>query len=133
MGQDSRVVHGGGSAEMAMAHAVLERNKAVDGKESAAVEQFAKALQQMPMILADNAGYDSQELLGKLKAAHAQGQNTMGLDFTQGGVADMKAMGIMESFRSKLSQLCSAAEAAEMIVRVDDIIKNAPRQRDGGM
>jgi len=39
----------------------------------------------------------------------------------------------VESFRSRMSQLCSAAEAAEMIVRVDDIIKNAPRQREGGM
>jgi len=131
--QDSRVVHGGGSSEMAMAHAVLEHNKTVDGKDSAAVEQFAKALQQMPMILADNAGYDSQELLGKLKAAHAQGESTCGLDFVQGGIADMQPLGIMESFRSKMSQLCSAAEAAEMIIRVDDIIKNAPRQRDGGM
>merc|ERR1712050_715921 len=44
---DSRVVYGGGSTEMAMAAAVAEKNKAVEGKESAAVEQFAKALQQM--------------------------------------------------------------------------------------
>jgi len=131
--QDSRVVFGGGSTEMAMAHAVMEKSKVVDGKEHAAVEGFAKALQQMPMILADNAGYDSQDLVGKLKAAHAQGQHSMGLNFTQGSVGDMQPLGIMESFRSKLSQLCSAAEAAEMIIRVDDIIKNAPRQRDGGM
>mmetsp|Transcript_16962 Transcript_16962/g.43287 ORF Transcript_16962/g.43287 Transcript_16962/m.43287 type:complete len:536 (+) Transcript_16962:99-1706(+) len=131
--QDTRVVHGGGSTEMAMAHAVMEKMKAVEGKESAAVEQFAKALQQIPMILADNAGYDSQELVGQLKAAHARNQHTHGLEFGQGVVADMAQLGIMESFRSKMSQLCSAAEAAEMIVRVDDIIKNAPRQRDGGM
>jgi len=131
--QDTRVVHGGGATEMAMAAAVMEACKGVEGKEVAAVEQFAKALQQIPMILADNAGYDSQELLGKLKAVHSQGQHTFGLDFGQGQVADMKPLGIMESFRSKMSQLCSAGEAAEMIVRVDDIIKNAPRQRDGGM
>mmetsp|Transcript_6458 Transcript_6458/g.17791 ORF Transcript_6458/g.17791 Transcript_6458/m.17791 type:complete len:534 (+) Transcript_6458:42-1643(+) len=131
--QDTRVVHGGGSAEMAMAAGVLERTKAVDGKEHAAVEAFAKALQQLPMILADNAGYDSQDLVGKLKAVHAQGKTTMGIDFTKAVVADMHPLGIMESFRSKMSQLCSAAEAAEMIIRVDDIIKNAPRQRDGGM
>jgi len=43
----------------------------------------------------------------------------------------MKELGIMESFRSKMSQLCAAAEAAEMIIRVDDIIRNAPRQREG--
>lgn len=118
---------------MAMAHAVMEKMKTVEGKESAAVEQFAKALQQIPMILADNAGYDSQELVGQLKAAHARNQHTHGLEFGQGVVADMAQLGIMESFRSKISQLCSAGEAAEMIIRVDDIIKNAPRQRDGGM
>merc|ERR1712176_1447471 len=102
----------------------------VEGKESLAMEQFAKALQQIPAILADNGGFDSADLLGALRAAHSRGEHTKGLDFMKGGIADM---GIMESYRSKSSQLCSAAEAAEMIIRVDDIIRNAPRQRDGGM
>merc|ERR1712113_447341 len=128
---DTRVVHGGGAMEMAMANAIAEASKTVEGKEFAAVEQFSKALQQLPMILADNAGLDSQQLVGQLKVAHAKGEHTTGLEFVKGGVADMAQLGIMESFRSKMSQLCSAAEAAEMIIRVDDIIKNAPRQRDG--
>lgn len=42
---------------------------------------------------------------------------------------DMKSLGITESFKSKLQVLISAAEAAEMIIRVDDIIKSAPRER----
>merc|ERR1712113_664442 len=131
--QEARVCFGGGSMEMAMAHAIMQKMAVVEGKESAAMEGFAKALQQIPSILADNGGFDSAELVGQLKAAHARGEHAVGLDFTVGGVADMSKMGIMESFRCKMSQLCSAAEAAEMIIRVDNIIKNAPRQRDGGM
>lgn len=131
--QETRVCWGGGSMEMAMAHAVQQKMLTVEGKESAAMEGFAKALQQIPSILADNGGFDSAELVGQLRAAHARGEHATGLEFTEGGVADMSKMGIMESFRSKMSQLCSAAEAAEMIIRVDNIIKNAPRQRDGGM
>lgn len=96
-----------------------------------AMEQFGKALQQIPVTLADNAGFDSADLVGKLRAAHARGEATAGLEFTTGEVADMAKLGIMESYRSKMSQLCSAAEAAEMIIRVDDIIRNAPRQREG--
>jgi len=130
---DSRVVYGGGSTEMAMAESVLALAKVTEGKESAAIESFAKALQQIPSILADNGGFDSAEILGMLKASHARGEHKTGIEFTNGGIADMAPLGIMESFRSKMSQLCSAAEAAEMIIRVDDIIKNAPRQRDGGM
>eukprot|EP00401_Gymnodinium_catenatum_P005540 CAMPEP_0117561430 /NCGR_PEP_ID=MMETSP0784-20121206/54408_1 /TAXON_ID=39447 /ORGANISM="" /LENGTH=534 /DNA_ID=CAMNT_0005358911 /DNA_START=8 /DNA_END=1612 /DNA_ORIENTATION=+ len=129
--QETRVVHGGGSTEMAMSSAVLERMTKVEGKECLAMEQFAKALQQIPIILADNGGYDSAELVGQLRAAHARGEHSIGLDFSKGGTADMAPLGIMESFRSKMSQLCSAAEAAEMIIRVDDIIKNAPRPREG--
>merc|ERR1719253_900818 len=129
--QETRVVHGGGSAEMAMANAVQEKMATVGGKESLAMEQFAKALQQIPSILAENGGYDSAELIGQLRAAHTKKQHTHGLDFCKGAVADMAPLGILESFRSKMSQLCAAGEAAEMIIRVDDIIRNAPRQRDG--
>mmetsp|Transcript_36358 Transcript_36358/g.73295 ORF Transcript_36358/g.73295 Transcript_36358/m.73295 type:complete len:536 (+) Transcript_36358:77-1684(+) len=131
--QETRVVWGGGSTEMAMGQAVQQRMATVEGKESGAMEAFAKALQQIPSILADNGGYDSAELLGQLRAAHSRGEHTTGLDFSRGCAADMASLGIMESFRSKMSQLCSASEAAEMIIRVDDIIKNAPRQREGGM
>jgi T-complex protein 1 subunit beta len=46
-----------------------------------------------------------------------------------GGIADMRVLGIREAFKSKLQVLISAAEAAEMILRVDDIIKSAPRER----
>jgi T-complex protein 1 subunit beta len=131
--QETRVVFGGGAMEMAMAAAVLEKMATTEGKESAAMEQFAKALLQIPTVLADNGGYDSAELIGQLRAFHARGQHEYGLEFVKGTVASMAEMGIMESFRSKMSQLCSAAEAAEMIIRVDDIIKNAPRQREQGM
>ncbi len=40
-------------------------------------------------------------------------------------------MGIFESYKAKNSALMSATEATEMILRVDDIIKAAPRQRQG--
>merc|ERR1712157_73783 len=105
--QETRVVYGGGSMEMAMANAIMTKMATVEGKESAAMEGFAKALQQIPAILADNAGFDSAELVGNLRAAHTKGQHSHGLEFTQGGIADMAQLGIMESYRSKMSQLCS--------------------------
>merc|ERR1712072_875319 len=44
--QETRVVHGGGAMEMAMATAVQKKMACVEGKESIAMEQFGKALQQ---------------------------------------------------------------------------------------
>eukprot|EP00959_Pyramimonas_sp_CCMP1952_P295344 6177336-Pyramimonas_sp.AAC.1 len=60
------------------------------------MEAFGKALQQIPTILADNSGYDSAELVGQLRAAHARGQSSHGIEFTTGTVADMAPLGIME-------------------------------------
>ena len=47
-----------------------------------------------------------------------------------GEVADMITLGITESFKLKKQVLLSASEACEMILRVDDIIRCAPRQRN---
>ena len=48
-------------------------------------------------------------------------------DMENGIIGDMQELGITESFIVKQQMLLSAAEAAEMILRVDDIIKAAPR------
>lgn len=45
----------------------------------------------------------------------------------EGVIGDMSVLGVTESFQVKRQVLLSAAEAAEMILRVDDIIKAAPR------
>ena len=57
--------------------------------------------------------------------------STIGVDVMSGGAGNMKDRGIYESFKVKSAALMSATEASEMILRVDDIIKAAPRQREG--
>lgn len=89
----------------------------------------------MPTIIADNAGYDSAQLVAELRAAHVQGKSTTGLNMDIGEIGCMKELGITESFVVKRQVLLSASEAAEMILRVDNIIRCAPRRRqeDRGM
>ena len=47
----------------------------------------------------------------------------------EGKVGDMGELGITESLSVKRQVIVSASEAAEMILRVDDILKAAPRKR----
>merc|ERR1712165_133727 len=103
------------------------------GKEARAMESFANALRNMPAIIAENGGYDSAQLVSELKALHKQGNKTAGLDMYKGCVGDMVELGITESLSVKLQVLMSASEAAEMILRVDDILKAAPRKRQQDM
>jgi len=113
-----------------MANAVLKKAAETAGKEAIAMEGFARALLQLPIAIADNAGYDSAQLISELRAAHSKGKNSYGLDMVNGKIACMKELGIRESFAVKHRVLLSATEAAEMIVRVDDIIRCAPRRRE---
>uniref|UniRef100_A0A8C7PFN6 T-complex protein 1 subunit beta n=1 Tax=Oncorhynchus mykiss TaxID=8022 RepID=A0A8C7PFN6_ONCMY len=127
--KETRTVYGGGCSEMLMAKVVTDLALRTPGKEAVAMESFAKALRMLPTIIADNAGYDSADLVAQLRAAHQEGKTTMGLNMNQGTIGDMSEMGVTESFQVKRQVLLSAAEAAEMILRVDNIIKAAPRKR----
>ena len=126
---ETRTVKGGGCSEALMSQAVRELAMRTPGKEAVAMESFANALMQLPITIADNAGYDSAELASQLRAAHAEGKSTYGLNMDVGEIGCMTELGITESFQVKRQVLLSAAEAAEMIIRVDNIIKSAPRKR----
>lgn len=43
------------------------------GKKALAMEAYARALRQLPTIIADNGGFDGSELISSLRAAHAKG------------------------------------------------------------
>ena len=53
----------------------------------------------------------------------------MGLDVFKGEVRDMYKAGVIEPHRVKKQAIQSAAEAAEMILRIDDVIASTgPRE-----
>lgn len=127
--KETRIVFGGGCSEVLMANAVNILALETPGKEAMAIESFAHALRQIPTIIADNAGYDSAELVSQLRAAHSTGNHTFGLNMSEGTIGDMLQLGVTESFKVKQRVILAASEAAEMILRVDDIIKAPPRPR----
>jgi len=128
--KETRVVLGGGCSEMLMSKAVEEAARKVSGKKQLAVESFAKALREIPVILANNAGYDSSDLISRLRAAHYEGKSDHGLDMDLGTIASMERLGITESYKLKRQVVLSASEAAEMIIRVDTILRSTPRKRE---
>ncbi|KEG06843.1 putative chaperonin containing t-complex protein [Trypanosoma grayi] len=126
---ETRTVLGAGCSEFVMARAVDEKAKTTPGKKQLAMIAFANALRMLPAIIADNAGLDSNDLVTRLQAEHYQGHSTYGIDVVKGDVADVKELRITESFKVKSSVLGYAAEAAEMILRVDDVLRAVPRKR----
>ncbi|PUU80670.1 chaperonin Cpn60/TCP-1 family [Tuber borchii] len=129
---ETRTVLGGGCSEMLMSKAVENAAHNTPGKKALAIEAFARALRQLPTILADNAGFDSTELVSKLRAAIHNGMSSSGLDlyYPGGRISDMRELGVIESYKLKRAVVSSASEATEMLLRVDSIIRAKPRARD---
>jgi T-complex protein 1 subunit beta len=127
--KNHKTILGGGNSEMRMSLAVDELAKSMSGKQAIAVEAFARALRQLPTIICENGGYDAAELVTKLRSEVYNGNTSAGINMFGGKVDNMIALGVTECFRVKEQALISATEAAEMILRVDDIVRCAPRQR----
>lgn len=115
---------------MHMAHAIQQLSTQIKGKQAIAVEAFAKALRALPTAIADNGGYDSADLIATLRSEVANGNLQAGIDMYNGKIGNMQELGVTECFRAKEQALVSASEAAELILRVDDIVKCAPRKRE---
>lgn len=119
--EDRKVVAGGGAPEMAIARGLKDYADTISGREQLAVSAFAEALEIVPKTLAENAGMDSIDVLVDIRAAQEKSPY-MGLDIFQGKVANMKHAAVIEPYRVKKQAIQSAAEAAEMILRIDDMI-----------
>ncbi|BAW31365.1 MAG TPA: thermosome subunit alpha [Methanothermobacter sp.] len=119
--EDEMVVAGGGAPEVEIAKKLKDYSESISGREQLAVAAFAEALEVVPKTLAENAGLDSIDTLVDLRAAHEESPY-MGLDVFEGEVVDMKEAGVLEPHRVKKQAIQSAAEAAEMILRIDDMI-----------
>ena len=75
-----------GCSEMRMARHIDELAARTPGKQALAIEGFARALRQIPTIIADNGGYDSSQLVTELRAMHSQDQVYSGLNMITGVV-----------------------------------------------
>jgi len=60
--KETRTICGGGCTEVLMAQAVDNMVPTIAGKKALAMEAFARALRQMPTIVADNGGYDAAQV-----------------------------------------------------------------------
>jgi len=121
-----KIVAGGGSIETELAKRLRNYAGKVGGREQLAIEAFAETLETIPKTLAENAGLDPIDITVSLRSAHDKKDGlAVGVDVFKGGVKDMKKQGVVEPVRVKEQAIKSAAEAASMILRIDDVIAAA--------
>ncbi|MCX8199894.1 MAG: thermosome subunit, partial [Candidatus Micrarchaeota archaeon] len=132
--EDGMYVTGGGSTEIALAEKLRAYAREMGGREQLAVDAFARSLEIIPKTLAESAGMDAIDTLVSLRAKHNEGNKSAGVDVHAGKVGDMLKLGVIEPVKVKRQAIVSASEAAEMILRIDDVIasKGKPPAPAGG-
>ena len=127
-----KVVAGAGAPEEEVAKRIRKYAEQFSGREQLAIKAFADALEIVPRSLAENAGLDPIDILVALRAAHDQGKVFYGVGVFDSGVVDAFEIGVIEPLKVKTQAIKSASEAAEMILRIDDVI-TASKLGRGGM
>jgi thermosome len=130
--EGKKIVAGGGAAETELSLQLRKYASQEGGRVQLAIEAFAGALEVIPRSLAENAGLDAIDMLVAIRAAHEAGKKNFGLDVYQGKSVDMLKAGVVEPLRVKTQAISSAAEAAVMILRIDDVIASSRSGSPGG-
>jgi thermosome len=116
------VTYGGGALASEISHQLRNYASKLEGREQYAVNAFADAVESLPTTLAENAGLDPIDVIVGLRKAHSDGLLTHGLNIDKGKPDDMKKARVVESALVNRQIVMSAAEAAQMILKIDDVI-----------
>jgi thermosome len=116
------IVAGGGSTETEIARKLSDWASSLSGRIQLAVQKFSEAVETIPITLATNAGMDPIDTQVELRAKHAEGKIWYGVDVINTKVVDMFELNVIEPVVVKEQILKAATEAANMILRIDDIV-----------
>jgi thermosome len=132
--ENNKIVAGGGAVEIEVARELRKYATKVGGREQLAVEAFADAIEVIPRTLAENGGLEPIDILVALRSAHEKEDGKyMGINIFTGKIQNSIDNGVIEPAIVKEQALKSAAESANMILRIDDVISSSrPKGGPGG-
>ena len=132
MENEGRYNIGGGAIEIDVAEGIRAYSGEVGGREQLAIQKFADAAEAIPKTLAENSGMDAIDTLVQLRSKHKpKDGKAFGVNVYKNAISDMEKEGVYEPTKMKEQIINSANEAAQMILRIDDVISS--RSKGGGM
>lgn len=136
--EDKAVVPGGGAFEVALAQHLTKYKKEVKGRAKMGVQAFADAMLIIPKVLAQNAGFDVQDVIVALqvrkkkkmciirltyfKDEHSDG-HVVGVDLKTGETMDPKLEGVWDNYRVHRHMLHSCSVIASNLLLVDEMMR----------
>ncbi|EGC33058.1 hypothetical protein DICPUDRAFT_88934 [Dictyostelium purpureum] len=138
--ENKKIISGGGSNELQLSSGlekfiksnefnqlVVDESKQDIFKIMNCIKSFARALQIIPILLINNAGFDSLVLFEHLKIIHkeqiSKDYNYTSINLNSGKISNMLELGVIESLKGKETILKMIIDTVSMIIKIDQMIK----------
>jgi chaperonin GroEL (HSP60 family) len=118
------IVYGAGSVEGIVAQKIRKLAVTVEGKEQIAIQQFADAVEEIPLTLAQNVGMNVLDTLTQFRAKFAKSNGNIrwyGINSNTRTISDVSSSEIIETVVVKQQVFKTAVEVTNMILNVDDV------------
>ena len=125
------IVAGGGSTETIIANELRKRSFLIEGREQTIVQNFAEALEEIPLTLARNSGMNPVDTIAQLRNKNSEHNNGRvhswyGIDAIERKVGEMYSKDVIEPLVVKEQIIKTAVEVASLLIRVDEVIMKKP-------
>merc|ERR1719265_1199821 len=116
------LIPGGSAPEMEVSQKLSAWARTVGGIDAVCIQQYAESLELVPYTLAENAGMQPVEIVTKLRAAHAAGDQYAGINVKKGCISDIYNEKVVQPLLVSSSAIQMATETVRMILKIDDIV-----------
>jgi len=120
--EDGRLVWGGGSFEEEISASLRNYANEFEDKRQLTVNAVADAFECLPILLGETVDMKGIDVIAELRAKHAKGERSAGIDLAEKSIADMHALKIYDLYAMRLQTIKTAFETALTILRIDDFI-----------
>lgn len=123
--EDKCVVPGAGAYEVAVNLAIKKGMEKIKGRTRLGMQAYAEGMLVIPKVLAQNAGYDPQDVMVTLvqEAGESDGQMPVGVDCGSGEAINPVDLGIYDNYRVKKQMIHSCTVIACNLLLVDEIMR----------
>ena len=119
--KDDLVLPGGGSAHSRVSHHVRSQMESEPGRERIAMEAFARAMETIPAVLAENAGQSPLDKVLELRAEARKKDQAMGVN-KEGEVSPVDD--VWHSLSVISESLETSTETAISMLRIDQVVSS---------
>jgi len=120
--EDGSVVAGAGAFEIATSAHLTNYKSQVKGRAKMGIAAFAEALLIIPKVLAQNGGFDTQDVIVALQEGTADGY-IVGVDLNTGETLNPVTEGIWDNYRVHRHMLHSCSVIASNLLLVDEMMR----------